>query len=194
VFASSGSEPIYGPAALLTPANGVTVVRVLVTPLLLAWIVDRGAAWSVETLWLVLSFTDWIDGWLARRQGATRSGAFLDPLADKFLVLGAMAALVHVDTFAVVPVVVIAAREVAMSVYRAVVGRRGISIPARRTAKVKTAVQDVAVGLALLPGIGDDHPSVARGVLWVALALTVYTGYEYWNEARTTVVGTSRAV
>ena len=193
-FASSGSEPIYGPSALLTPANGVTVARVLVTPLLLVWIVDRGAAWSVETLWLVLSFTDWIDGWLARRQGATRSGAFLDPLADKFLVLGAMAALVHVDAFATVPVVVIAAREVAMSVYRAVVGRRGISIPARRTAKLKTAVQDVAVGLALLPGVGDDHPTVARAVLWVALALTVYTGYEYWNEARTTVVGTTRAV
>jgi CDP-diacylglycerol--glycerol-3-phosphate 3-phosphatidyltransferase len=191
---TSPAQPVYGPSALLTPANGVTVVRVLVTPLLLLWIVDRGAAWSVETLWLVLSFTDWIDGWLARRQGPTRSGAFLDPLADKFLVLGAMAALVHADVFAAVPVVLIAAREIAMSAYRAVVGRSGVSIPARRTAKFKTAVQDLAVGLAVLPGIGDDHPSVARITLWVAVALTLYTGYEYWNEARRTTVRTSNAV
>lgn len=180
---STRVEPIYGPSALLTPANGVTVARVLVTPLLLAWIIDRGATWSVETLWLVLSFTDWIDGWLARRQGATRSGAFLDPLADKFLVLGAMAALVHADVFTALPVVLIAGREVAMSVYRAAVARRGVSIPARRTAKVKTAVQDTAVGLAVLPGVGD-HPSIARAVLWVAVALTLYTGYEYWREAK----------
>jgi CDP-diacylglycerol--glycerol-3-phosphate 3-phosphatidyltransferase len=148
------------------------------------WIGDRGAAWSVELLWLILSFTDWIDGWFARRQGATRSGAFLDPLADKFLVLGAMAALVNADVFHLLPVLLIAAREVAMSVYRAVVARRGVSIPARRTAKVKTAVQDLAVGLAVLPGVGDDHPSIARAVLWVAVVLTLYTGWEYWREAR----------
>jgi len=188
------SVQTYGPSALLTPANGVSVARVLVTPLLLVWIVDRGATWSVETLWLVLSFTDWIDGWIARRQGVTRSGAFLDPLADKFLVLGAMAALVHADVFAFVPVALIAVREVAMSVYRAVVARRGVSIPARRTAKIKTAVQDLAVGLAVLPGIGDDHPSVATTVLWVAVVLTLYTGYEYWQEARHSEVRAAHAV
>jgi CDP-diacylglycerol--glycerol-3-phosphate 3-phosphatidyltransferase len=181
---STSTPSLYGPSALLTPANGVTVARVLVTPLLLVWIGDRGAAWSVELLWLILSFTDWIDGWFARRQGATRSGAFLDPLADKFLVLGAMAALVNADVFHLLPVLLIAAREVAMSVYRAVVARRGVSIPARRTAKVKTAVQDLAVGLAVLPGVGDDHPSIARAVLWVAVVLTLYTGWEYWREAR----------
>jgi len=188
------AEQTYGPSALLTPANGVSVARVLVTPLLLVWIVDRGATWSVETLWLVLSLTDWIDGWIARRQGVTRSGAFLDPLADKFLVLGAMAALVHADVFAFVPVALIAVREVAMSVYRAVVARRGVSIPARKTAKIKTAVQDLAVGLAVLPGIGDDHTSIATTVLWVAVVLTLYTGYEYWQEARHSEVRAAHAV
>jgi CDP-diacylglycerol--glycerol-3-phosphate 3-phosphatidyltransferase len=191
---SASVQPAYGPSALLTPANGVSIARILVTPLLLVWIVDRGATWSVEALWLVLSFTDWIDGWLARRQGATLSGAFLDPLADKFLVLGAMGALVHAEVFPLVPVVLIAGREIAMSVYRSVVAQRGVSVPARRTAKVKTAVQDLAVGLALLPGIGDDHPAVAETVLWLAVVLTLYTGYEYWREARGTVVGVSRAV
>ena len=63
-------------------------------------------------LWIALCVTDGIDGYFARRQGATRSGAFLDPLADKVLVLGAMAALVANDTFWWVPVAIIAVREI----------------------------------------------------------------------------------
>jgi CDP-diacylglycerol--glycerol-3-phosphate 3-phosphatidyltransferase len=174
----------YGPSAIATPANGVTLVRVLATPLLLAWILDSGASWPAEALWIALSLTDGIDGFLARRHGSTRSGAFLDPLADKFLVLGAMVCLVDIDVFGWVPVALIALREGAMTVYRAVVGTNGVSIPARRTAKWKTVVQDLAVGLALLPGIGDDHAGVARVVLWVAVALTLYTGAEYLRDAR----------
>ena len=74
---------------------------------------DRGDAAVVRAtlLWIVLCVTDGIDGWLARRQGTTRSGAFLDPLADKVLVLGAMWALVASDRFAVVPVILITVRE-----------------------------------------------------------------------------------
>jgi CDP-diacylglycerol--glycerol-3-phosphate 3-phosphatidyltransferase len=177
----------YGPSAIATPANGVTLGRVVVTPLLLVWISQDGATWKAEALWFVLCLTDGLDGILARRFGSTRSGAFLDPLADKFLVLGAMVALVANETFWWLPVGLIAVREVAMSVYRAVVGTRGVSVPARRSAKVKTFVQDLAVAFALLPGIGDDHPGVARTVLWVAVALTLWTGWEYWREARRTV-------
>jgi CDP-diacylglycerol--glycerol-3-phosphate 3-phosphatidyltransferase len=180
------SDAAYGPSAIATPANGVTLVRVLVTPLLLAWVIQDGATWKAEALWFALCLSDGVDGVVARRFGATRSGAFLDPLADKFLVLGAMVTLVSTDAFGWLPVALIAVREVAMSVYRSVVGSRGVSVPARRSAKVKTAVQDLAVAMALLPGIGDDHPSVARAVLWVAVALTLYTGAEYWREARST--------
>lgn len=174
----------YGPSALLTPANGVTLVRVVLTPLLLVWILDDGSTWPALALWVFLSLTDGIDGFLARRHGATRSGAFLDPLADKFLVLGAMVCLIDIDSFGWVPVALIAVREVAMSVYRAVVGTKGVSIPARQTAKWKTVVQDLAVGLALLPGLGDDRPGVAQIVLWIAVALTLYTGWQYLQDAR----------
>ena len=178
----------FGPSAVLTPANGVTLVRVLATPLLIAWIVDRGASWPAEALWIVLSLSDGIDGFLARRHGTTVSGAFLDPLADKFLVLGAMAALVHIDAFSIAPVLLIAGREVAMSVYRTVVARGGVSVPARMSAKLKTTVQDVAVGAALWPGIGDDHPDAARVLLWVAVVLTITTGLQYLNDARARAV------
>jgi CDP-diacylglycerol--glycerol-3-phosphate 3-phosphatidyltransferase len=72
-----------------------------------------------------------------------------------------------------------------MSVYRAVAaGRLGVSIPASRSAKLKTVVQDFAVAFAVLPGVGDDHPGVARVVLWVAVVLTLYTGAEYLKDAR----------
>ena len=174
----------YGPSALVTPANGVTLARVALTPLLLVWILDDGPTWPALALWMALSLTDGIDGFLARRHGSTRSGAFLDPLADKFLVLGAMVCLIEIEIFGWLPVALIAVREVAMSVYRAVVGTKGVSIPARQTAKWKTVVQDLAVGLALLPGVGDDHPGVARAVLWAAVALTLYTGAEYLRDAR----------
>jgi CDP-diacylglycerol--glycerol-3-phosphate 3-phosphatidyltransferase len=180
----SSTSGAFGPSALATPANGVTVVRVVVTPLLLAWIVADGASWRAEGLWFALSLTDGIDGFLARRHGSTRSGAFLDPLADKFLVLGAMVCLVHIEVFSWLPVLLIGAREVAMSVYRAVAGRSGVSIPASRSAKLKTVVQDVAVALAICPGIGDDHLGAARVGLWVAVALTLYSGAEYLKDAR----------
>lgn len=66
-----------------------------------------------------------------------------------------------------------------MSGYRSWVGRQGVSVPARSSAKLKTVVQGVAVGLALLPVVADHHLWVARAVLWVAVALTVVSGLQY---------------
>src|SRR5674476_253585 len=155
----------FGPSALLTPANGITGLRLLATPLLIALIMMRGANWVNFVVWGVLSFTDGIDGWVARRQGTTRSGAFLDPLADKVVVLGALFALVAKGIVWWLPVAIIAVREVAMSVYRSVVGRRGVSIPARTTAKVKTLLQDVAIGMCLAPPLAA-HQGVLDAAIW----------------------------
>ena len=168
----------FGPSALVTPANAVTVLRLLIAPLLFAMVASDGASWAAFAFWVVLASTDGLDGWIARRQGTTRSGAFLDPLADKVLVLGVMWALVQTDIFWWLPVLVIAVREIGISLYRSWEGRRGISVPARPWAKVKTVVQDVAVGLALFPPTADHH-DIANGVLWVAVALTVVTGAQY---------------
>ena len=84
------SDPSYGPSAIATPANYVTMLRILVSPLLFAMISDNPSGWLVWALWTALALTDGVDGWIARRHGTTRSGAFLDPLADKVLVLGAL--------------------------------------------------------------------------------------------------------
>lgn len=175
----------FGPTALATPANAITLVRILVLPLLVVVVLDEGSEWAALALWIVLAGSDFVDGWLARRQGVTRSGAFLDPLADKVLVLGAMAALVAKGVMWWLPVAIIAVREVALSVYRSYVGRRGVSIPARFQAKVKTLVQAVAVGMAIAPVAGEGYRALRVGVLWVAVAMTVVTGVQYlWDGRR----------
>jgi CDP-diacylglycerol--glycerol-3-phosphate 3-phosphatidyltransferase len=173
----------YGPSALATPANALTVVRLLAAPILVIMVLHRPTSWLTWAVWTALAGTDGIDGWLARRHGTTRSGAFLDPLADKFLVLGAMFALVASHRFSWVPVAVIAAREVAISLYRVVAARHGVSVPARTLAKAKTMVQAVAVGAMVLPLTGH-HPILAVTMLWVAVVLTVVSGVQYFAEAR----------
>lgn len=178
----------FGPSALATPANGVTILRLALTPILLLMILHRGAAWPAVIFWVLLASTDGVDGFLARRMGTTRSGAFLDPLADKFLVLGAMVALVLEHTFWVLPVALIAVREVAMSVYRSWVGRRGVSIPARFSAKVKTVVQEIAVGLALLP-LTTHHPALADAFLWAGVLLALWSGAQYLLDGRRAATG-----
>jgi CDP-diacylglycerol---glycerol-3-phosphate 3-phosphatidyltransferase len=175
----------FGPSALATPANAVTVGRLAAAPVLLALVIAVGpASWFLVGAWVLLAGTDGLDGWLARRHGTTRSGAFLDPLADKFLAVGALVGLVARRELSWVPVAVIAARELAMSVYRAYAGRRGVSIPARSTAKVKTALQDLAILLAFVPTLGGRHAAVVGWVLWGAVVLTVWTGLEYLNDGR----------
>ena len=179
---------MYGPTAIATPANAITVGRLLLTPVLLAAIVSghvgsEHGGWGIVVAWFVISCTDGVDGLLARRMGTTRSGAFLDPLADKVCVLGAMAALVAVGAFWWLPVALIASREVAMSGYRSFVGRQGVSIPARRSAKVKAVMQDLAVGAALLPVSTGNRPFVLT-LLWMAVALTLLTGLQYLHDGR----------
>ena len=168
----------FGPTALATPANYVTIARLLVSPLLLVAITSTGPSWAVLAVWTTLCLTDGVDGWLARRHGTTRSGAFLDPLADKVLVLGALFALVAIERFWIVPAVIIGVREVAISMYRSYWARRGLSIPARRIAKLKTVTQQLAVGFALVP-LAANPDWLADGLLWAAVALTVVTGLQY---------------
>jgi CDP-diacylglycerol--glycerol-3-phosphate 3-phosphatidyltransferase len=174
----------FGPSALATPANAVTVARLVLAPVLLAAILVGERSWAVLVVWILLSSTDGLDGFLARRHGTTRSGAFLDPLADKFLVLGAMAVLVADGRMWWLPVSVIAVREVAMSVYRSVLARAGASLPARPLAKAKTWCQSIAVGCALLPVSGAVVDWLVDVWVWVAVVLTVASGAQYYRDCR----------
>jgi CDP-diacylglycerol---glycerol-3-phosphate 3-phosphatidyltransferase len=174
----------FGPTALATPANAITLARVLMLPVLIGLIVGSGRSWQAFGLWFVLAISDVADGWLARRQGVTRSGAFLDPLADKIIVLGAMAALVAKGIVWWLPVALIAAREVAVSAYRSYVGRRGISVPARLSGKVKTWVQCIAVAMALVPTTSSTMEAAVVTAVWLAAGMTLVTGAQYLLDGR----------
>ncbi len=171
------------PDAIATWANAITVSRMLLALVLFAMIPEGGSSWPAALLWMALCSTDFLDGWLARRQGTTRSGAFLDPLADKVLVLGAMFMLVSRGVFWWLPVALIAVREVAVSVYRSVAGTRGVSVPAKRLAKLKTVTQQLAVGCVLLP-LTHDYDLLWNALLWIAVVLTIVTGVQYLMAAR----------
>ena len=176
----------YGPTALATPANAVTVIRLLVSPVIFVMIAHDGTSWSIFALWVVLASTDGVDGWIARRHGTTTSGAFLDPLADKVLVLGALYALVSIGRFSWVPVAAILLREVFITLYRSQWGRRGLAVPARGTAKVKTFLQAVAVGLAVLPPLANVWWP-ADIVLWVSVFFAVLSAAQYVIDGRRAV-------
>lgn len=169
----------FEPSARLTPANGLTALRLLATLPLVIAVLDLGAAWATFLAWVLVSSTDFLDGWVARRQGVTRSGAFLDPLADKVVVLGVLGALAATGLAPWAPVLVIAAREAAISAYRSVVARRGRSVPARPLAKLKTATQDGAVCLMLLPVTASRDAWAGRDLLWVSVVLAIWSAAQY---------------
>ena len=174
----------FEPSALATPANAITAVRLVATLPVLLLIVNLKVSWAAALAWAAVASTDFLDGWVARRHGATTSGAFLDPLADKVLVLGALASLAAVGLVSWVPVVLIAGREVTISVYRSAVARHGTSVPARPMAKLKTAAQDVAIGLILLPATGLHHRWVGQWLLWVSVGLALVSGAQYLLDSR----------
>ena len=172
----------YGASALATPANAITIARMALAVPLLGFIAAGGASYWALVAWVVLAGSDGLDGHLARKHGTTRSGAFLDPLADKVLVLGAAWALVIAGGFWWLPVLLITFREIGISVFRSWYARRGIAVPARYTAKVKTVVQELAVGFALLPPVATHAEWLHVVVLWVAVVLTIGTGVSYVTE------------
>jgi CDP-diacylglycerol--glycerol-3-phosphate 3-phosphatidyltransferase len=177
-----GAQPVsrisrFGESALLTPANFVTALRFALTIPLLQLIAADAVSWRATVGWIILACTDGLDGWLARRDGTTRSGAFLDPLADKFLAIGGLSALAAKGVFPWVAVGLVAVREVGVSAYRTAAGRRGICLPARQLGKMKTVFQLVAVGVALCPSTAEPA-GLSLSILWVAVVLTVVSGLD----------------
>lgn len=173
----------FGPGAIRTPANVITSLRLVLAIPALFLIVDMGATWLTVALWFVLSVTDGLDGWIARRDGTTRAGAFLDPLADKFLAVGGFSALAIRGDISWIPVIVIAGREVFISIYRSIEGRKGISLPARQLGKWKTFIQMLAIGFVLLP-LTADLRWLSLTAIWSAVALTVVSGIDVIVAAR----------
>ncbi len=174
----------FSESAIKTPANAITLLRLLFAIPVLVWILDEGhSTWGTFSGWMVLWVTDGLDGWLARRDGTTRSGAFLDPLADKVLVLGGFIALAIRGDYAWVPVAIVVARELLVSLYRTLEGRRGVSLPARKLGKWKANVQFLAVAIVLFPPTSDVG-WLQDVALWAAVAMSVLSAVDLFAAAR----------
>jgi CDP-diacylglycerol--glycerol-3-phosphate 3-phosphatidyltransferase len=144
----------------------------------------RLAAYVAAVVFVLGAATDRLDGYLARRYAsATRTGAWLDPLADKLFVLAPVVALTAVDRFPLWATIVFVVREVAVSILRAWLGVHGRSMPATPLGQWKTALQMVAILLYLLP-LAESLDPVKLGVLIAAAALTVWSGVDYMVRAR----------
>ena len=172
--------PLYG---LATPANFITVSRIVLTPFLCLLILQDadvlGTSWAAFAVGLLMAFTDLIDGRVARATNSfSRSGAFLDPLADKVVILGVGFTLVSIDRLGLTPMLLIAAREVIISAMRVRFAIRGVAIPARPLAKWKATIQGAALLLAVMPVLLNQQ-TVVDVAIWVAVGLTLYTGAQY---------------
>jgi CDP-diacylglycerol--glycerol-3-phosphate 3-phosphatidyltransferase len=152
-------------------------------PVLAMLVYYRNPWWVAFWMGWLLGATDVIDGSLARRASPTRLGAFLDPLADKVVVLLVGYALVLIERFPLLPIVIITVREVAIMVYRSYWNRQGLAIPARKSAKHKTLVQGIALAAAMCPPL-EPYPWVADGLLWLAVAFTIVSGLQYVIDGR----------
>ena len=161
------------------PANALTLLRVALVPVIAVLLIigGDGARWWAFGIFVFAALTDSIDGWVARRfVGVTRWGQLADPAADKALIVGSLAVLAYLGRLPWWAVFVILAREVAVTVQRTMLVRRGYVMPASVFGKAKTISQIAAVTLYLLPGAA---PALRLGLLWVAVVITVLSGVEY---------------
>lgn len=134
-------------------------------------------------LFIVASCTDWLDGYFARKlQLVTNLGKFLDPLADKLLVTAALVAFVELGFAPAWMVIIILAREFAVSGLRQIAAADGKVIAASVFAKWKTTTQIVAISALLLHNMffAVIHFPFASLCLWLALVMTVLSGWDYF--------------
>jgi len=169
--------------------NAVTIARIMLIPVFLVVLfseIPHGDVWAVGVFALAAG-TDKLDGYLARRRNSvTAAGMFLDPLADKLLISSALIALVSLDRVSAWVAMVIIGREFAVSGLRLVGVAQGVSIPASRMGKLKTASQTLAVLFLLVSYTAMPHFNLVEDILiYTAVALTLVSGIEYFVNART---------
>ena len=165
--------------------NLLAAFRILLAPLMLWFLIDRDNSifqnWHPSWLdyfagliFVIASVTDFFDGYIARSwDQMTKLGAILDPLADKMLVLAGFVGLIVLDRASAFAVFLILSREFFITGLRVVAVSEGKNVAASMAGKVKTVVQMIAIGFLIM-----NWP-YASELLWIAVGLTLYSGWEY---------------
>lgn len=178
--------------------NLLSLSRVFLAPLVMLFLTLRGQFGSVfgqpfgdvlaGLVFLLAALTDTADGYIARKRGiVTNLGKFIDPLAYKILVTAALVALVELQRLSAWIVVVIVAREFIVTGLRMVAAAEGVVIAASKGGKAKTVSQIIAIGLLIfnLPG--------GTAAMWIAMALTVWSGMDYLIKSKDLLAGTKQS-
>ncbi|HWP19944.1 MAG TPA: CDP-diacylglycerol--glycerol-3-phosphate 3-phosphatidyltransferase [Burkholderiaceae bacterium] len=171
----------------------LTWARIVAIPLIVAvfYLPLDGATRNLiaTVLFVVFALTDWADGWLARRLNQTSSfGAFLDPVADKFLVCAALLILVQLDRVNALVALVIIGREIAISALREWMAQIGASrsVAVHMLGKLKTTTQMVAIPFLLYDGLVlglVDTRIWGTILMYVAAVLTIWSMVYYLQKA-----------
>jgi cardiolipin synthase len=180
--------------------NALTIARIGLVPLFVAafFLPGDDGRWVVFVLFCLAGITDAVDGMIARKLNAESSfGRMLDPIADKLIVSAALLMLAADGTLhgvQLVPALVILCREILVSGLREFLAGAQVSVPVTRIAKLKTVMQVAAIA-ALIASSASERmlPGVTAAALvglWLASALTFYTGYAYWRAGLAHVRGT----
>ena len=173
--------------------NILTIGRIIIVPffVLAFYLPGFYGDLTAFTLFVIASFTDFLDGMLARMMGQeSKLGELLDPIADKIIVATALILLVMSGTirhYEVIAAIIILTREILISGLREFLARGQIKLPVTNLAKLKTFLQMVAIALLLTGETGNkilnfqDYNAQTIGIilLWLSAFLTLYTGYEY---------------
>jgi len=186
-------QPLPAPSlrAGLNLPNALTLSRILIVPVLVVVLLTKTSGWQFIGLglFLVASLTDFLDGFLARRRKqVTALGKLLDPAADKILTSAAFISLVGLGLAPAWMVVVVVAREFAVSSLRSLAAAQDVVLAASFAGKVKTTTQIVAISLLIISGRLGAFDVLAPVSLWVALAATLYSGIEYFVRNGRTVL------
>jgi CDP-diacylglycerol--glycerol-3-phosphate 3-phosphatidyltransferase len=175
--------------------NTITMVRMGMIPVILwfTYFESRKASFIAAMLFAVIGATDFLDGWVARRRGlVTVIGKFLDPLADKLVVMAALVMLVHLGRVAAWVVIVVMGREFIVSGLRTIAMSEGIVIAAGQDGKLKTILQIVAITFLLLhyaypidfgfASFEYDANKVGTLLLYLSLVFSVWSAWTYFSD------------
>ncbi|KQV43373.1 MULTISPECIES: CDP-diacylglycerol--glycerol-3-phosphate 3-phosphatidyltransferase [unclassified Rhizobium] len=183
------------PAAYNIP-NLLTYGRILAVPLIVLCFFVEGrlqssdfARWTALVIFAIASITDYLDGYLARIWNQTSNiGRMLDPIADKLLVASVLLLVAADGTIAgwsIWAAIIILCREILVSGLREYLAALKVSVPVTRIAKWKTTLQMFAIAFLLAGPAGDKvlPYTTEMGILllWIAAAITLYTGYDYFR-------------
>ncbi len=172
---------------MLTFPNGVTAIRIIAIPVILLLLFNTGRMFQIITalVFLLVALTDMVDGYFARRQKmVTTLGKFFDPLADKLLIVTALIALISARDIPVWIVIIIVGREIAVTGLRGIALSEGIVISSSMLGKYKTAFEMTSIFFLILKGpfLSIDFHLIGMVLLWVALALAVISGFDYFKK------------